>query len=174
MDMDNHTAPRARRHVRRFGLLEFSIVVAVTAALSAALLHRADGWRRAAEDAAARDTVAALRSALQAEAAHALAQGGTEGLATLAQRNPIRLLARPPANYLGEFTLPRPGRVAHNGWVFNPRDKTLVYLRSDRESFAAGTSVLPKFKVEFIRTAANADQPMMGLALNEIGAQGAR
>jgi type II secretory pathway pseudopilin PulG len=174
MDMDNHTAPRARRRVRRFALLEFSIVVAVTAALSAALLHRADGWRRAAEDAAARETVATLRTALQTEAARALAQGGAERLATLAQQNPMRLLARPPANYLGEFALPQPGRVARNGWVFDPRDKTLVYLRSDRESFAAGTSVLPKFKVEFVRTSAMADQPMMGLALNEIGAQGAR
>lgn len=174
MDMDNHAAPRARRGVRRFGLLEFSIVVAATAALSAALLHRADGWRRAAEDATARATVAALRTALQDEAARAQAQGGTAGLAALAQQNPIRLLARPPADYLGEFALPQPGRVARNGWVFDPRDKTLVYLRSDRESFAAGTSVLPRFKVEFVRTAAIADQPMMRLALNEIGPQGAR
>lgn len=172
--LDNPAAAPARRGVRRFALLEFSLVVAVTAALSATLLHRADGWRRAAEDAAARDTVAALRTALQAETARAHAAGRAETLAALAQQNPIRLLARPPANYLGEFALPQPGRVARNGWVFDPRDKTLVYLRSDRESFAAGTSNLPKFKVEFIRTPALADQPMMRLALHQIGTQDAR
>jgi general secretion pathway protein G len=152
-----------------FTLYEFAIVAAITAALSTVLLHRLDGYRRAAEDAAARQTIAALRTALQVEAAR-----HPDDVAALAGQNPMRLLARPPADYLGEFTLPEAGRVAQNGWVFNPRDKTLVYLRSERESFASGKTKLPTFKVELTRNPADAGKPMMSLALNEVGVQGGR
>ncbi|MCS0632033.1 hypothetical protein NX786_22145 [Telluria mixta] len=152
-----------------FTRYEFAIVVAITAALSTILLHRMDGYRRAAEEAAARQTVAALRTALQVEAAR-----HPETAATLAGQNPMRLLARPPADYLGEFALAEPGRVARNGWVFNLRDKTLVYLTSERERFASGKSELPTFKVELTRTPADAGKQMMSLALNEVGVQGGR
>lgn len=161
-------ARKENRPGRGFTLLEFAVVVAITALLSTVLLHRLDESRRAAEEAAARQTVAALRTALQVEVARALAQGRTETLATLAGQNPIRLLARPPANYLGEFALSEQGRVARHGWVFDPRDKILVYLTSERERFASGKSELPRFKVELSRN------PTMSLALNEIGTQGGR
>jgi general secretion pathway protein G len=155
-------------HGRGFTLLEFALVVAITALLSTVLLHRLDGYRRAAEEAAARQTVAALRTALRVEVSRALSQGRTDTLAALAGQNPIRLLARPPANYLGEFALSEQGRVVRNGWVFDPRDKILVYLTSERERFASGKSELPRFKVELSRN------PTITLALNEIGTQGGR
>jgi general secretion pathway protein G len=172
--MVRHPTPRPRGSARGFTLFEFAIVVVITAVLSTVLLQRLDGYRRAAEEAAARQTVAALRTALQAEVARAVAQGRTDVLETLAQQNPMRLLARPPADYLGEFALAEQGRVARNGWVFDPRDKTLVYLRSERETFASGESKLPRFKVELTRIPAKADKPMMSLALNEVGWQGGR
>jgi general secretion pathway protein G len=157
------------KKTRGFTLYEFAIVATITAALSTILLHRMDGYRRAAEDAAARHTVAALRTALQVEVAR-----HPESAATLAGQNPMRLLARPPADYLGEFALSEQGRVARNGWVFDPRDKTLVYLTSERERFASGKSELPRFKVEFTHTPADAGKQMMSLALNEVGVQGGR
>jgi general secretion pathway protein G len=161
-------ARKENRPGRGFTLLEFAIVVAVTALLSTVLLHRLDAYRRAAEEAAARQTVAALRAALQVEVTRALAQGRSDTLATLAAQNPMRLLARPPANYLGEFALSDQGGVARHGWVFDPRDKILVYLTSERERFASGKSELPAFKVELSRN------PTISLALNEIGTQGGR
>jgi general secretion pathway protein G len=154
---------------RGFTLYEFAIVVAVTAALSTVLLHRLDGYRRATEDAAARQTVAALRTALLVEAAR-----HPEKAVALAGQNPMRLLARPPADYLGEFALSEQVRVARNGWVFDPRDKILVYLTSERERFASGKSKLPTFKVELTRNPADAGKQMMSLALNEVGTQGGR
>jgi len=152
-----------------FTLYEFAIVAAITAALSTVLLHRLDGYRRAAEEAAARQTVAALRTALLVEAAR-----HPDKAATLAGQNPMHLLARLPADYLGEFALSESGRTEKNGWVFDPRDKTLVYLTSERERFASGKSELPRFKVEFTHTPADAGKQMMSLALNEIGTQGHR
>jgi general secretion pathway protein G len=159
---------------RAFTLYEFAIVVAITAALSTVLLHRLDGYRRAAEEAAARQTVAALRTALQAEVTRALAEGRPDRLAALAQQNPMRLLARPPSDYLGEFALSGQGNVARRGWVFNPLDKTLVYLRPERESFAAGKLKLPMFKVELTQNHGAAGAPAASIALNEIGLQGGR
>jgi general secretion pathway protein G len=161
-------ARKENRPGRGFTLLEFAIVVAVTALLSTVLLHRLDACRRAAEEATTRQTVAALRTALQVEVARAVAEGRTDTLASLAGQNPIRLLARPPANYLGEFALSEQGRVARHGWVFDPRDKILVYLTSERERFASGKSELPAFKVELSRN------PTISLALNEVGVQDRR
>jgi general secretion pathway protein G len=163
-----------RTTARGFTLFEFALVVAITALLSTILLHRLDAYRRAAEETAARQTVAALRTALQVEVARALAQGQVDRLAALAQQNPMRLLARPPADYLGEFALSGQGNVARHGWVFDPRDKTLIYLRTERESFAAGKSKLPMFKVELTRNSGVAGAPVISLALNEVGKQGGR
>jgi general secretion pathway protein G len=163
-----------RKTARGFTLFEFALVVAITALLSTVLLHRLDAYRRAAEDAVARQTVAALRTALQVEVTRALAQGQADRLAALAQQNPMRLLARPPADYLGEFALSGQRNVARHGWVFDPRDKTLVYLRTERESFAAGKSKLPMFKVELTRNSGVAGTPVISLALNEVGLQGGR
>jgi type II secretory pathway pseudopilin PulG len=167
--METTMAFHGSTRTRGFTLYEFAIVVIITAVLSAVLLHRLDGYRRAAEEVAARHTVAALRMALQVEA-----QRHPDTLATLAQQNPIHLLSRPPADYLGEFALSEARGVAQNGWVFDPRDKTLVYLTPERERFASGKSELPRFKVELTRNPADAGKHMMSLALNEIGAQGAR
>lgn len=159
---------------RAFTLYEFAIVVAITALLSTVLLHRLDSYRRAAEEVATRQTVAALRTALQAEVTRALAQGQADRLPALAQQNPMRLLARLPADYLGEFALSGQRNVARHGWVFDPRDKTLVYLRTERESFAAGKLKLPMFKVELTRNSGVAGAPVISLALNEVGLQGGR
>jgi general secretion pathway protein G len=167
--METTMAPHGTTRTRGFTLYEFAIVVIITAVLSTVLLHRLDGYRRAAEEVAARQTVAALRVALQVEA-----QRHPDTVATLAEQNPMRLLARPPADYLGEFALSETRRVAQNGWVFDPRDKTLVYLISERERFASGKSELPRFKVELTRHPADAGKHMMSLALNEVGAQGGR
>jgi general secretion pathway protein G len=160
------------RRPRGFSLLEFALVTAITAALCAVLLHRLDGYRRAAEEVAARQTVAALRTALQVEATRAQAQGRTDALVRLAARNPMELLARPPANYLGEFALSEQGRVARTGWVFDPRDKILVYFTPERERFASGKSELPAFKVELTRILTVGGTPATSLALNEVGVQG--
>ena len=164
----------ARGQARGFTLFEFALVAAITAVLITVLLHRLDDYRRAAEETAARQTVAALRAALQAEVARALARGRPDDLAALAQQNPMRLLARPPADYLGEFALSEQGHVGRKGWVFDPHDKTLVYLRPERESFAAGKSKLPMFKVELTRNLTIAGNPAMSLALDEVGMQGGR
>lgn len=148
-----------------FTLLEFAVTVLVAAAVSAFLLNRFDFYREQAEMAATRQLVGALRTALQVRAAQLQAQGRHEALRTLAQDNPMNWLASKPDNYLGEVEAFNPQKIGRSGWVFDARDKSLVYLLPNAETFSFGTARLLRFKVEFSRAP---EQRTLSLALNQV------
>jgi len=143
-------------------LLEFALVVLVSSIVSAVALNRFEYYREQAEIAAARQVVSALRTSLQVRIAQLESNGCEDDVRKLPLRNPIELLAWKPANYLGEYYAPDPKKIGQAGWVFDPRDKTLVYLPRNSESFSFSTSRLLRFKVEFVRTSRKS------LALNQV------
>lgn len=145
-----------------FTLLEFAAVMVVSSIVSAVALDRFEFYREQAEIAAARQVVAALRTSLQVRSTQLRSSGRDQELQGLAAENPIKLLAWKPANYLGEYYAPDAREIGAAGWVFDPRDKTLVYLPKNTESFSFSTSRLLRFKVEFLRTSNNS------LALNQV------
>jgi general secretion pathway protein G len=145
-----------------FTLLEFAVVVLVSAIVSAVGLNRFEYYREQAEIVAARQVVASLRTSLQVRSAQLLSRGQERELKDLAAGNPMNLLLWKPENYLGEYYAPDPKEIGRAGWVFDPRDKTLVYLPKNTESFSFSTSRLLKFKVEFVRTQS------ISLALNQV------
>jgi len=148
-----------------FTLLEFAVTLLVAAAVSAFLLNRFDFYREQAEMAATRQLVGALRTALQVRSAQLQAQGQHDALRTLAQDNPMNWLDRKPDNYLGEFEALNPQKIGRSGWVFDARDKSLVYLLPNAETFSFGTARLLRFKVEFSRAP---EQRTLSLALNQV------
>jgi prepilin-type N-terminal cleavage/methylation domain-containing protein len=145
-----------------FTLLEFSVVVVVSSIVSAVMLNRVEYYREQAEITAANHVVAALRTSLAVRAGQLASKGREQDLQRLAADNPIKLLTWKPANYLGEYYAPEPEQIGQSGWVFDPRDKTLVYLPKNTESFTFSASKLLKFKVEFVRTDSKS------LALNQV------
>jgi general secretion pathway protein G len=145
-----------------FTLLEFAAVMVVSSIVSAVALDRFEFYREQAEIAAARQVVAALRTSLQVRSTQLRSSGRDQELQGLAAENPIKLLAWKPANYLGEYYAPDARAIGAAGWVFDPRDKTLVYLPKNTESFSFSTSRLLRFKVEFPRTSNKS------LALNQV------
>jgi prepilin-type N-terminal cleavage/methylation domain-containing protein len=151
-----------KREQGGFTLLEFAVVVLVSAIVSVVALNRFEHYREQAEITAARQVVAALRTSLEVRAAQLASKGREQDLRRLAADNPINLLSWKPANYLGEYYAPEPKQIGQSGWVFDPRDKTLVYLPKNTESFTFSTSRLLKFKVEFVRTNSKS------LALNQV------
>lgn len=155
--------PTRRR--RGFTLLEFAVTVLVAATVSAMLLNRFDFYREQAELAATRQLVGALRTALHARSAQLQAAGQADALRALAEDNPMNLLVQKPANYLGEFEAPDPEKIGRSGWVFDARDKSLIYLLPNAESFSFGTARLLRFKVEFLRAP---EQRYVSLALNQV------
>jgi len=150
---------------RGFTLLEFAVTVLVAAAASALLLNRFDFYRDQAEMASARQMVGALRTALHARAVQLQLAGREDELHALAADNPMNWLVQKPANYLGEYYAPDPARIGRTGWVFDPRDKSLVYMLPNAESFSFGTARLLRFKVESIRSAG---PRTLSLALNQV------
>lgn len=144
-----------------FTLLEFAVVVLVSSIVSAVVLNRFEYYREQAEIAAARQVVASLRTSLQVRTAQLLSQGQEQELQKLAAGNPITLLLWKPENYLGEYYAPDPEQIGRAGWVFDPRDKSLVYLPKNTKSFSFSTSRLLRFKVEFVSTSKS-------LALNQV------
>lgn len=155
-------APIHRARTGGFTLLEFALVVLVSSIVSAVALNRFEYYREQAEIAAARQVISALRTSLQVRIAQLESNGREEDVRKLPLRNPIELLAWKPANYLGEYYAPDPKKIGQAGWVFDPRDKTLVYLPRNSESFSFSTSRLLRFKVEFVRTSRKS------LALNQV------
>jgi prepilin-type N-terminal cleavage/methylation domain-containing protein len=145
-----------------FTLLEFAVVLVVSSILSAIALNRFEYYREQAEIVAARQVVASLRTSLNVRSAQLLSRGQEQELKSLAAGNPMNLLLWKPENYLGEYYAPDPKEIGRAGWVFDPRDKTLVYLPKNTESFSFSTSRLLKFKVEFVRT------KNLSLALNQV------
>jgi general secretion pathway protein G len=152
---------RRQRGQGGFTLLEFALVVLVSSAVSAVALNRFEYYREQAEIAAARQVVASLRTSLQVRTAQLLAAGRAQELQQLAADNPIKLLLWKPENYLGEYYAPDPEQIGHAGWVFDPRDKSLVYLPKNSKSFSFSAARLLRFKVEFVRTSKS-------LALNQV------
>lgn len=141
-----------KQNQKGFTLLEFALVVLLSSIVSAVVLNRFEYYREQAEIVAAREVVAALRTSLQVRAAQLASTGQGGDLRRLADDNPINLLMWKPENYLGEYYAPDPKKIGRAGWVFDPRDKSLVYLPKNTESFSFSTSRLLKFKVEFVRS----------------------
>jgi general secretion pathway protein G len=145
-----------------FTLLEFAVVVLVSSIVSAVALNRFEYYREQAEITAARQVVASVRTSLEVRSAQLASSGREQALQKLAAENPINWLSWKPANYLGEYYAPDPKEIGQAGWVFDPRDKTLVYLPKNAESFSFSTSRLLRFKVEFVRNKS------ISLALNQV------
>jgi type II secretory pathway pseudopilin PulG len=127
----------------------FVVVVAIVAALSAALLHRLADVQQRARDTAARQVLAAVQSAYQARLA--MAPSLVTGLAELAAQNPVSWLERPPGNYKGEVDDVAIAGLDEDSWVFDRRDKSLMYVPRGYKSLSFSSATLLRFKVEFPR-----------------------
>ena len=135
---------------RGFTLFEFAVSVAVMGALAATLLSRSLFYQQEAEEVAVRQLIATLNTALKVRTSKGV---GTTRLDQLLEENPLDWLVRKPDNYLGEFYAPELEKMPRGNWLFDRRDKTLVYLLNSHKSFTSDTSNLLKFKVESVHLA---------------------
>jgi prepilin-type N-terminal cleavage/methylation domain-containing protein len=143
--MINATGKRARG----FSLFELAVSLIILAVLVSVLLVRTLQYRDDAERQSVQRTVNVLRTALETR----LAKGGAilrpASLAHILEENPFDWLDQKPVNYLGEYYSPELEQMPVGNWVFDRRDKTLVYLLSSHRNFSFSTSKFLKFKVEF-------------------------
>jgi general secretion pathway protein G len=137
------------KHEGGFSLFELAISLIVFAVLATVMLVRTQQYHGEVERQAVQQTVDVVRTALRVR----LAKGGRvippAELARIAEQNPFDWLGQKPDNYLGEYYSPDLEAMPAGNWVFDRRDKTLVYLLSSHRSFSFSASKFLKFKVEF-------------------------
>lgn len=117
-----------------FTLLEMVIVIAMIGYLGIIVLDRLWKYRIYAEEAAVTATVGNIRSALGLEVATLAVRGQIRKISTLANTNPMLLLAQKPHNYLGEFE--NNNDINETGvWYFDTTEKTLNYIVNFSDNF---------------------------------------
>ena len=164
---------------RGFTLFEMAVCLVIMAVLSVVLYDRVTAAQRAAEVAAAERTVGVMRAALRMRIAGAFIAHREHELLAIREENPMDWLVEKPKNYLGEYYSPEIDSLPKGYWLFDRRDKTLVYLLNKGKSFGEGRSNLLYFKVKFPRDSKNLASPaaatseLKNIALEEVSAQDA-
>jgi general secretion pathway protein G len=142
-------ANRFGKNQSGFTLFELAISLIIFAVLAAILLWRAQQYYGEAERLYVQRTVDSLRAALAVRLTRVPGNASARTLARIAEENPFDWLVQKPDNYLGEYYSPELKEMHTGNWVFDRRDKTLIYLVNSDKSFTSGASNFLKFKVEF-------------------------
>jgi hypothetical protein len=132
-------------------MLEIAVVAIVMSILAGFLLQRLVSYQAQAELAAVERVAAIIRTALTLESAQLRVRGKGDQVALLADRNPMELLMEKRENYLGEFFSPDLRTLEKGNWLYDRKDKSLVYLLNNGKTFPTGMPNLLKFKVKLIR-----------------------
>jgi len=111
-----------------FSLLELIIVVCIVAVLFSVALDRYFRLQELAERAALQQNLAAINVALTMKFAAYITSGRPRAIEAEVGRNPVDLLARPPANYLGELYAPNIKSLPRPSWYFDRQSGDLIYL----------------------------------------------
>lgn len=144
----NVASPQQWRQ-RGAGYFEFAVVVIIFAILSGILLRKMQFYQAEAERLAVEKVAISLRAALASRTASLYLRGKAAEVEVLARQNPMEWLERPPPNYAGEFTAPKPGAVPEGHWYYDKTTATLSYLLKDREFFGGNDAKRLNFKVKF-------------------------
>ena len=113
---------------RGFALLELVGIIVIASILSLFFYDRLRRYQALAEKQSMEMTVRNMRSGLQLRVAELMMADRMDQAGQLVQENPIRWLATPPPNYLGEISNPRSADIPLNSWYFDPDRHELVYL----------------------------------------------
>jgi general secretion pathway protein G len=140
-------------------LLELVVVVIAVAILSGVALDRLLPLVGRAQRAAFLDVQRELQSALLLAAAERITSGEAATLPQLAQANPMALLLKPPANYVGELAAPEPAAVPRASWYFDETSRLLGYRVGRHTRFAAreGPADRIELRVAFVFADRDAD-----------------
>ena len=100
-----------------------------------------------------------LQSSLLLEAAERITSGEAATLPELAAANPMTLLLKPPANYVGELAAPAEADIPRASWYFDEQAGTLAYRVGRHTRFTAkeGPADRIELRVAFVFEDRDAD-----------------
>ncbi|NBB91649.1 MAG: prepilin-type N-terminal cleavage/methylation domain-containing protein [Gammaproteobacteria bacterium] len=119
--------PTAQRSSSGFTLFELIIVIVLVGLLFLVASWRLLPLRGDAEAAHVATTVGAMRSALGLEVAERIVDDSLESAAELQGSNPVALLGRAPANYIGEVDSANSADIPAGSWYFHRATGELRY-----------------------------------------------
>lgn len=117
----------SRSRARGFTLLELAVVVCAIAILAGVALDRLLPLIARAQHAAFLQVERELQSTLLLEAAERITRGESHTLPELAGSNPMALLLKPPANYVGALAAADDAEIPRASWYFDEEARRLVY-----------------------------------------------
>jgi len=130
---------------RGFTILELVVVIIIISILGLFAIDRVFALRIAAEQAAVKQLVGTLKSALGLEVARLALSGNMAGVAKLDKSNPMQLLSQAPNNYLGEKD--KSDIINNTGvWYFDEKQKALVYNVTYKEYFKTSLEGVPRIR----------------------------
>lgn len=128
-----------------FTILELVVVIIVISILSLFAIDRIFAIRIAAEQAAVKQLVGTIKSALGLEVARLALEGKMSAVAKLDKSNPLLLLSQSPNNYIGEKNNGK--NITQTGvWYFDKNQKALVYNVLYTENFKTSLKGLPRIR----------------------------
>jgi len=113
---------------RGFTLVELMVVICIVGILFGIALDRLLRFQELGERTAMEQNIAAINVALTMEFAALVAAGRGQAIEKEVGANPVDLLARPPANYLGALYAPNPESLPPGSWYFDRQSGDLVYV----------------------------------------------
>lgn len=113
-----------RRPSRGFTLIELVVVICIVSVLATVAADRILYFQERAEKAAMDATLAAVKMGLQIRLAELIIANRQMAASQLEREDPMRWLAEPPRDYLGEYRVPtKPG-----SWYFAADTAGLIYV----------------------------------------------
>ena len=128
-----------------FTLLEMVVVIIIISILGLFAIDRIFAIRIAAEQAAVKQIIGTMKSALGLEVARLALEGKMSTVAKLDKTNPMHLLSQKPNNYLGEKDDSH--HISETGiWYFDKKQKVLIYNVIYKENFKTTLKGLPRIR----------------------------
>ena len=111
-----------------FTLLELVVVITIISVLLVVALERFYKLMVDVERTSMEYNLGAMRSAIGMQVAAHFVAGDLQGIAILAESNPMELLAEKPSNYLGNVGSDDLRELEKGSWVYDEKSRTLIYL----------------------------------------------
>ncbi|MBB3219657.1 hypothetical protein [Pseudoduganella umbonata] len=165
--------PRRARGATRF---EFALCAILFSVLAGVLLYYVLRYRAEAELAGVRYQVASIRTTLAGKIMEAVVAGDIGRLQALAGTNPVALLEHPPPGYRGEVDQLDGQEIPRGSWVFDRKQRKLVYLFSGNKNFSGRHYAYWSYRVESLCLPTNnakppgtpAKMPKLSVALHQV------
>lgn len=115
--------------------MELIVVISVVAVLATTALDRLFWYQGQAEKAAMEYTATMIKSGLWMSAASLMMAERTSDIPSLAEHNPMNLLAQKPENYLGEIDGSKAESLKGGNWFYDTSKHQVIYVVGQRHYF---------------------------------------